>query len=367
MRALCCAVLWSLAVQGLAFGAEIARRDGRVVEGSIAGFIALRGATSTEVDENNHEIVKHSVSYCLLDASEIVAITQVGITRRTDDVVAFGLATRDGADPDNLVVLDRLFDERNTTPGFLLPTRDRDTWLFAAGGGKLRQGQVLSEALLGEYRRDPGSAAGELIPAIRLTTQGGTVTLPVAEIVPFAAAQGTAAALPAEAASHGSVTLRIASSRGHATGREVAVAEALLVPTLSVFSGKTGIVWQRSGGVAPIVVLSSRRLGCGRIQRGLPPAVGITRKAAAEMETRLAPTRPRSTFPPVELVLVGSNAMSKDELEAIEADRGSRPRAFERLVQPAQDGDCQIYFLDALTWLPAQGATRAVGRDVRRA
>lgn len=125
-------------------------------------------------------------------------------------------------------------------------------------------------------------------------------------------------------------------------GGEVAVAGAVMVPTISVFAGKSGVVRMRGGVVAPIVVLSSAPLGCGVVRRGLPAITGMTKKSAATLEARLAPTRPVPTAPvptwqptaPKDyvLLLAGVVNMERDEIEAVEADARSRPYVYQQIA-----------------------------------
>lgn len=175
-----------------ALGATIKRKDGKVVEGKTEGFIVLKGKVSKEVKKDKPGVVNHSAPYWLLNGDQIVRIDECGVERKSDDVVAFGLAMREGADPDDLVVLAKLFDERNTDHVGLVPTSDASTWLFASWSGKSKQGKTLSDSLLGEYRRDPNSRLsgashnrGTLLSSIRVTTANGTVSVEVAEIVSF--------------------------------------------------------------------------------------------------------------------------------------------------------------------------------------
>lgn len=171
------------------------------------------------------------------------------------------------------------------------------------------------------------------------------------------------------AAAAGSVELRI---QGHAVFGQlqpVDVAEALVVPTLSVFAGKSGVVRMRAGVFAPILVLSSQRLGCGVVQQGLPPLTVLTKKGAAAMEARLATTRPKSTFAPVSFVpqnerdfafqLVGPAPLDVADIKRIEQDTALRPEAFVALFGDARGAPPRIQF--AVTqnsvWTPLLGGT----------
>jgi hypothetical protein len=104
------------------------------------------------------------------------------------------------------------------------------------------------------------------------------------------------------AESRASIRFRIAGSTAFNQETELPVREALLIDTLSVFIGKTGLVRTRGGTVAAFVILSSQELGCGRIQYAAPSVVVLGRKRAEEFAKRLEPTRPHPTAPYKEFV-----------------------------------------------------------------
>jgi hypothetical protein len=110
-----------------------------------------------------------------------------------------------------------------------------------------------------------------------------------------ALAEGEASAAGADVAS--TVRLRITGSPSYAQGREVAVREALLIDTISVFIGKSGAVRLRGGTTAAIVILSSQELGCGRVQDAVPAVQVLGAQRAAEFAKRLESTRPQVADP----------------------------------------------------------------------
>jgi hypothetical protein len=163
--------------------------------------------------------------------------------------------------------------------------------------------------------------------------------------------------------------LQIPSSRALGQLQSVEVREALVVPTLSVFAGKSGFVRMRSGVFAPILVLASEPLGCGAVQQGLPPIAVMTRKGAAAMEARLASTRPTSTFAPAEFRpasdrefafhLVGREPLDAEEIQRIERDATTRPRGFEALFgdAPVEGERHQFSVTQNSVWTPLLGGT----------
>ena len=179
-RVICAALFLSIATVSRA--ATITLKDGQVVDGKIVGFLVLRGDAISETDKTKPDVVRHSVTYWMIDGAEVVRINRSGVERTTDDVVAFGLASRDNAEPDLMSAIDKMFDERKSKIPFLLPSHDPETFVMVSGGGKSREGKVIHETLLGEYQREEGSAQGTLLPSIRVTTPGGVVTIPVDRI-----------------------------------------------------------------------------------------------------------------------------------------------------------------------------------------
>jgi hypothetical protein len=149
-------------------------------------------------------------------------------------------------------------------------------------------------------------------------------------------------------------------------GGEVEVGGAVMVPTISVFAGKSGVVRMRGGVVAPIVVLSSAPLGCGIVRQGLPAISGMTKKASAALEARLAPTRPVPTSPapawvptaPKDyvLLLAGVVNMDRGEIEAVEADARSRPHAYQLIAGTATPAPGELRYGSYLVRVARAGA-----------
>lgn len=184
MKVLSLLLVGCLTVPSSAFAATIKKKNGDVVEGKIEGLIALKEPAQEEVDKDKASVKKYSIWYWLVNGEQILRIDEAGVERQTDDVEGVGFATREGANPNDLVVLDKMFETRNPIP-FLVPTSDPSTWVVAAGRVRSKQGQTLAGSLLGEYRREPRAAQGMLIPVIRVSTPNGTVGLTVGEIISF--------------------------------------------------------------------------------------------------------------------------------------------------------------------------------------
>ncbi len=167
----------------------------------------------------------------------------------------------------------------------------------------------------------------------------------------------------------GQLELQVPGSQAFGQLQSVEIREALVVPTLSVFAGKSGFVRMRSGVFAPILVFASEPLGCGAVQQGLPPIAVMTRKGAAAMEARLAATRPTSTFAPVEFKpasdrefafhLVGHAPLGAEEIQRIERDATTRPPRFEALFgnAPVEGQRHQFSVTQNSVWTPLLGGT----------
>jgi hypothetical protein len=139
--------------------------------------------------------------------------------------------------------------------------------------------------------------------ARKRSAREGRRFLRVATLTSAALLAGGAALALSEVAAEGAgaastIRLRIPGSPTYAEEREIAVREALLIDTLSVFIGKSGAVRLRGGMTAAIVVLSSQELGCGRVQDAEPAVYVLGAKRAAEFAQRLEATRPHVADPP---------------------------------------------------------------------
>ena len=185
MRKLCFGLIIILGVGSFAEGATIKKRNGDVIEGTVQGFVALKGKKPlVENGKGTNDATKYSTTYWIVKGEEIVRIDEAGVQRKSDGVEAFAMGTRDGSLPEDLVVLDAAFDNNAPMP-MLFPTRDASTWAVIARNGKSKQGNTLSDSLIGEYKRGKDSKQGEIIPALQVSTASGIVKISIADIVAF--------------------------------------------------------------------------------------------------------------------------------------------------------------------------------------
>ncbi len=182
-----------------------------------------------------------------------------------------------------------------------------------------------------------GAAFAQVEERSRRRLRAAALTSLALLVAGAALAQGEA---PAEGAGVAStIHLRIPGSPTYAQEREVAVREALLIDTLSVFIGKSGAVRLRGGMTAAIVVLSSQELGCGRVQDAVPAVHVLGAKRAAEFAQRLEATRPQVADPPrrfeprgdEEFEITVTAALPFDPKGMDENPDAPRPLAFELL------------------------------------
>ncbi|MGH9383205.1 MAG: hypothetical protein ACRD2N_02785 [Vicinamibacterales bacterium] len=168
---LCC-VIPVLAQQS---ASVIKKKDGKVVEGAIAGLLVLKDLTkSTESGKINY-----SVTYYLINGRWVESITEDGVKLATTEVGTCTVAQE--VPPTDLDILATCADISGGNP--LAMAFSKDGGVVARMGLRLTRPPTYGHPLLGEFRKVNNET--RLIGALEVTTATGTVTVRVADIVAF--------------------------------------------------------------------------------------------------------------------------------------------------------------------------------------
>ena len=156
--------------------ATIKKKNGKVIEGTISGLIIQKGKVEKSTENSK---IEFTVSYYLTNGNEIESINEEGVTRVSDKVVS-AVVTEKGVPPNDNVALKGIVDM--PSEAMFGSTKTGGTIILIAGRSKELRG-TNAETLLGEFRSVTGG--GKLIPAIKIMTANGTITIPIKEIVAF--------------------------------------------------------------------------------------------------------------------------------------------------------------------------------------
>jgi WD40 repeat protein len=163
----------------ITFAATIKKKNRQVVNGEIQGLIVQRENISASREGGK---ITYSAKYQLVNGSEVSAIDEGGVHWTTNKVSFFSVSQEDTPLDD----VDVLETGMNTPPGSIFGGYTKAGGLVVAIGGRtLEEGGTCSDKLLGEFRINPLTKKGQIIPALELATANGTVKISVIEIVAF--------------------------------------------------------------------------------------------------------------------------------------------------------------------------------------
>lgn len=185
-------------------------------------------------------------------------------------------------------------------------------------------------------------------PSVSLAAGRGVPTPPSRRFLCGLCVAVAQLATTSSAAASREALLQISDSAMFGEPTRVEIREALFFDSLSVFIGKTGMVRNRGGMVAGVVVLSSQELGCGRFQQAYPAVLVVGEKRARQFDERIAVTRPRADHPPVsfspkgpgdfEIWAVARFVFDPKEIEERPTYRPTTYRFLEGLLAPSEIG-----------------------------
>lgn len=157
----------------------------KLVEGNINGLIVLKGEVKESQSKDNPSKMAYTVSYELINGSEIAAIDQEGVHQDSDKIVFLNVS-QEGTPPDDNEVLETGMNisEQAMMPVLMARTPAGGLVVRISGRSKSKQ-RTTTDALLGEYRVDPQTKKGRIMPALEVNTAGGMVTIPVQNIPKF--------------------------------------------------------------------------------------------------------------------------------------------------------------------------------------
>jgi predicted porin len=162
--------------------ATIKKKDGQIVEGKIVGLVVQKDEAKEASSEKHPGQKSYTVSYDLTNGSDITAIDEEGV-HQEGRLVAFLVASQEGSPPDDA---DAVKTGVELPAGaFSLGQLKGDGTVIRAGGQSRDKRRVKSNRLVGQYRVDPATKKGTLEPSLEVATAGGTVKIPVEEIVGF--------------------------------------------------------------------------------------------------------------------------------------------------------------------------------------
>lgn len=155
------------------------------VEGNIKGLIVQKGAVKESQSKDSPPKTSYTVSYELTNGSEIAAIDEEGVHQDSDSILFLNVS-QEGTAPDDNEVLEAGMNisDQGMMPILMARTPGGGLVVRVAGKSKLKQ-RTNTDALIGEYRLDPQTKKGRIIPALEVTTDGGIVTIPVQNIPKF--------------------------------------------------------------------------------------------------------------------------------------------------------------------------------------
>lgn len=150
-----------------------------LIEGEIKGLIVQKGKLEQSPSEKNSAVMSYTVSYYLSNGNEIAAIDEAGI-HRVGNRMAMLVVSQDGTPPDDV---DALQSGMAMPDGMMLGFTSAGGTIFRVGGRTAKETDA--HTLLGEFRVDPQTRKGRVIPALEINTEKGMVTIPVKRLVKF--------------------------------------------------------------------------------------------------------------------------------------------------------------------------------------
>ena len=164
-------------------GAEVA--GAKLVEGKILGLIVQKGELKESVSEKDPSKKSYTVSYYLTNGDKIAAIDEAGVHKETDEVLFINVA-QDGTPPEDDDAVQTGMGQADAPgmPVMMAFTAGGGTAIRMSGRSKSKR-STDANALLGEYRLDPGTNKGKIYPEVKVETEGGPVTVPVGSFIKF--------------------------------------------------------------------------------------------------------------------------------------------------------------------------------------
>jgi hypothetical protein len=154
--------------------------DVQVVEGLITGLIVQKAPVKEAPSEKDPTKTMYSGSYSLINGGEIDAIDEEGVHKQGRTIVLISV-TQEGTPFDDSDVLQTAV---NMPEGAFFGAYTK------AGGSVFRVGgtgkpTTSTDTLLGEFRVDPGTKNGRLLPAVEVKSDTGPVTIPAKNFIAF--------------------------------------------------------------------------------------------------------------------------------------------------------------------------------------
>ena len=175
--ALVCCIVVALAAGGEA--ATVKKRDGSVVEGTISGLIVQKGQVEEGAGDGGKKTF--TASYKLINGGDIAAIDEDGVHRK-GNTFAFATVTEKAAPLDDFVALETV---ANLARGQWMAYTATGGQVVALGGTTAGSGGADPTPVLGEYRKAGPGGKAQLLRSLEITTPQGTVSVSIADVVPF--------------------------------------------------------------------------------------------------------------------------------------------------------------------------------------
>lgn len=165
------------AVTRSSFGADV-----KVVEGTVSGLIIQKSPVKQAPSDKDPTKTMYSGSYVLINGKEIGAIDEQGVHKDGTAIVLLSV-TQEGAPLDDIEILQ--LGANMPEGAFMFARTKQGGTVFRVGGtGKPT---TSADTVLGEFRIDPKTKQGNLIPAVEVTSDSGPVTIPVKNLIAFKA------------------------------------------------------------------------------------------------------------------------------------------------------------------------------------
>jgi len=164
-------------ISNSALAGTIKKKDGKSVSGEIKGTLAFKGLIRTEKGGGGYGLM-----YYMISGKEVESITEEGVRWKEGKSAVRHIFLQKKEPPDDVEVLTAVKD--NKFPMDYMFAYGASDW---KGGPGVPDVNPIPTRLLGELRYEEGKA--RIITTLELETPGGTVSVPVDEVVPVAQKQ----------------------------------------------------------------------------------------------------------------------------------------------------------------------------------
>lgn len=154
--------------------------DIKIVEGNISGLIVQKGPVKQGPSEKDPTKTLYTGSYSLINGGEISAIDKDGVHKDGRTLLLVSISQPDTPFDDTEVLQIAMDMPEGAFFGSF--TKAGGTVIRIGGTGKQT---ASTDALLGEFRVDPETKKGRIIPAVEIKSDAGPITIPVKNFVAF--------------------------------------------------------------------------------------------------------------------------------------------------------------------------------------